>query len=51
MDYMLLYLCRDVYHCRPSELLNENWQQVRRHMICTDEEAKYLDFRRRMRRG
>jgi hypothetical protein len=35
-----LVLCRDVYHCTPSELDEQDWGRVAAHLICLDVEAK-----------
>lgn len=37
---MELVLCRDVYHCTPSELDAQDWERVATHLICLDVEAK-----------
>lgn len=30
--YQELVLCRDVYHCTPSQLAAEDWETVREHL-------------------
>lgn len=37
---MDLLLCRDIYHCPPSELDVQDWERVAAHLICIDVEAK-----------
>jgi len=32
-------LCRDVYHCLPSELEQEDWATVQEHVAMLDGEA------------
>lgn len=39
-DYIELQLCRDVYHCLPSELDAEEWDRISRHLDMMDVEAK-----------
>ena len=39
-EYMDLMLCRDVYHCTPTELDGQDWARVAEHLICLDVEAK-----------
>jgi hypothetical protein len=31
-EYLFLLLCRDVYHCLPSELANEDWGEIADHI-------------------
>lgn len=31
-EYVELVLCRDVYHCTPSELGNEDWDVIELHL-------------------
>ena len=33
----------EMYHCRPSELGNEDWHTVARHMAIKAAERKYLE--------
>ena len=44
-QYLELILCRDVYHCTPSELDEQDAERVADHLLCLQEESKY----RRMR--
>lgn len=39
--YIEMVLCRDFYHCRPSELKEENASKAMRHLVCANYEAKY----------
>lgn len=39
-EYVELVLCRDVYHCRPSELDVEDWDRVQGHLRVIGAEAK-----------
>lgn len=38
-EYTSLVLCRDVYHCRPSELRQEKIADVLPHLTCLGVEA------------
>jgi hypothetical protein len=40
-EYIELILCRDVYHCRPSDLVHEDLGTISSHLICLDEEGKH----------
>lgn len=42
-------LCRDVYHCLPSELAQEDWGTIMKHLVCSDVEAKAGKLRRNPR--
>jgi hypothetical protein len=35
-----LLLCRDVYHCRPSELYDEEWATVSTHLALLEAKAE-----------
>lgn len=35
-----LMLCKDVYHCRPSELAEEEWATVSTHMALLEAKAE-----------
>jgi hypothetical protein len=39
-EYVEMRLCRDVYHCLPSELDREDWGRVRMHMAMMEAETK-----------
>lgn len=39
-EYLELLLCRDVYHCTPSELDAQDWERVQLHLVCLNVEAK-----------
>lgn len=41
-DYIVLVLCRDVYHCTPSQLRRENPVEIMRHLTCIAAERKHL---------
>jgi hypothetical protein len=43
-EYTVLQLCRDVYHCRPSELLEEDAAIVRVHLALLSTEARIRRF-------
>jgi hypothetical protein len=45
-DYVDLVLCRDVYHCRPSELDDEDATVLARHMLLLEIENKWLEKQR-----
>lgn len=40
VEYVTLVLCRDVYHCLPSQLRKEPLTPVLKHLTCIDIEAK-----------
>lgn len=46
MEYTTLVLCRDVYHCTPSELMREKWSVVRDHLICLAAEQQVAQEKR-----
>lgn len=39
-EYTEMRLCRDVYHCLPSELDQEDWGRVRIHIAMMNAEAE-----------
>jgi hypothetical protein len=39
-EYTDLILCRDVYHCLPSELDKEDWQTIANHIAMIEAESK-----------
>lgn len=39
-EYTELVLCRDVYHCTPTELDAQDWARVQQHLICLEIEAR-----------
>jgi hypothetical protein len=39
-DQLDLYLCRDVYHCTPEDLDDQDAERVSRHLVVLDVEAK-----------
>ena len=39
-EYLTFRLCRDVYHCRPSELEQEDLKTVLAHLICLSIETQ-----------
>ena len=41
-EYIELILCRDVYHCTPSELDEQDVARVEAHLICLELEAQLL---------
>jgi hypothetical protein len=41
IEYVELILCRDVYHCLPSELAEEDLITVLNHLACLEGEAQY----------
>ncbi len=44
-EYVELYLCRDVYHCTPSALAEQDYQVVMAHMACIAAENMVRDAR------
>lgn len=49
LEYVELILCRDVYHCRPSELEDEDLFTVLKHLACLEGEAKYRKMEEKKR--
>jgi len=39
-EYVELVLCRDVYHCSPSELGEQDWLTVMTHLHLLETEGK-----------
>ncbi len=39
-EYTELLLCRDVYHCLPSELDQEDWGRIQLHMAMMQAEVE-----------
>ncbi len=39
-EYVDLVLCRDVYHCTPAELDEQDWERVATHLVCLEVETK-----------
>ena len=39
-EYTEMRLCRDVYHCLPSELDEESWERIATHLAIMDAEAE-----------
>lgn len=39
IEYVALRLCRDVYHCLPSELKRERLDDIMAHLACLQIEA------------
>lgn len=46
-DDLDLFLCEQVYHCRPSELDQEDGERIARHMIILDVRAKVAERKRK----
>lgn len=44
MEYLELVLCRDVYHCTPSELAAEDWRTIEAHLEVMAAEAQVRDM-------
>lgn len=47
LEYIELILCRDVYHCLPSQLYKEDYRVVAAHLALADEEAQIREARER----
>lgn len=41
-EYVEMKLCRDIYHCTPIELEEVPLPKVIAHLICYNEEQKWL---------
>lgn len=39
IEYVTLTLCRDVYHCLPSQLARESMSEIVAHLTCLRVEA------------
>ncbi len=39
-EYVDLYLCRDVYHCTPSQLAAEDAVEIQKHLAMLAAEAQ-----------
>ena len=44
-EYVFLNLCKNVYHCLPSELMEEDWNTVMDHLAMLDGESFGLSAR------
>jgi len=40
-EYLTLILCRDIYHCTPSELARQDPQVILAHLTALDVESDY----------
>lgn len=47
LEYVNLVLCRDIYHCLPSELRTEAVGDIMRTLACIDVEARVNNLRAR----
>lgn len=39
-EYVILRLCRDVYRCLPSEVMEENWAVISLHLAMMNVEKQ-----------
>lgn len=46
-EYLSLYLCRDVYHCTPAELLAQDPRTILIHLTCLSVESDSRNKRHR----
>lgn len=46
-DQVTLFLCRDVYHCLPSQLERESWLEVSAHLLAIKAENVAREARRK----
>jgi hypothetical protein len=46
-EYVKLRLCREVYHCLPSQLDAEDPEQIEAHLICLGVEAQVAEWQER----
>lgn len=46
-EWTELYLCRDVYHCTPSELQQQDWATVQRHLLALEIEHEVKEAKRK----
>jgi len=47
MEFVRLTLCRDVYHCRPSELRQERLGDILADLTCVSEENRVARIKAR----
>lgn len=50
MEYVLLQLCRDVYHCTPLELDEQDWGTISVHLALLTAESKVREAEAKERR-
>lgn len=50
-EYMILYLCRDVFHCTPSQLAREDMGLINRLLVCIQAEGGVRSSRGAKRTG
>lgn len=43
-EYTILQLCRDVYHCTPSQLMQEDANQIDMHLLLMSIESEVQAF-------
>jgi len=46
VEYLELILCRDVFHCRPSELKKERAVDILKALLCLQVEAEVLEAKK-----
>ena len=39
-EYLVLYLCRDIFHCTPSELKAQDPAEIMKILTCLEAEAQ-----------
>lgn len=44
-EYVDLVLCRDVYHCTPSELDAQDAERIATHLLCMEVEERVRKMR------
>ena len=50
-EYLDLHLCRDVYHCAPSVLFEQDNDVIQAHLVCLDVEARVRKQREQQAKG
>jgi len=45
-EFISLKLCREIYHCLPSQLGEEDWAEIEYHLYLLGVEAEVQQFQR-----
>lgn len=49
-EYIELQLCRDIYHCLPSQLAREDYETIQTHLMLMGVENEVEDFKKQVQR-
>lgn len=47
-EYIELLLCRDIYHCLPSQLAREDYDTIQTHLALMEVEKEVDDFNKQV---